>query len=109
MYRKESAMAIIIREIQKVRPGQWEALEAAEPKWAAFEERTGFSRKRKRYRVFSGTEDMNTIVIEFEFDSFTELDAAYKRGEADPEYEVLMEELYQIISSSRVELYTVLD
>lgn len=102
-------MAIIIREIQKVRPGQWGALEAAESKWAVFEERTGFSRKRRRFRVFSGVEDMNTIVIEFEFESLAALDAAYERGEADPEYEELMEELYTIISSSRVELYTVLD
>jgi hypothetical protein len=109
MHREESAMAIIVGEIQNVRPGKWKALEEAEPKWAAFEERTGFSRKRRRFRVFSGVEDMNTVVIEFEFDSLAALDAAYERGEADPEYEVLMEELFTIISSSRVELYTVLD
>ncbi len=102
-------MTIIIREIQKVRPGQWEALEEADARWAAFEARTGFSTKKRRYRVFSGVEDMNTIVIEFEFDSLAALDAAYARGEADPEYQELTEELYSIISSSRVELYTVID
>jgi hypothetical protein len=102
-------MAIIMREIQKVRPGQWEALKEAETKWNAFEARVGFPSGKRRCRVYSGVEDTNTIVVEFKFESLAALDAANKAAEADPEYQELIGELDSIIASNRVELYTVLD
>jgi len=106
---EEGEMAIIMREIQEVRPGQWEASAEAEAKWNAFEARVGFPANKRRCRVYSGVEDTNTIVIEFEFESLAALDAANKRAEADPEYRTLIGELDSVIASNRVELYTLLD
>jgi hypothetical protein len=102
-------MAILIREIQKVRSGQWEALRGAEERWNTFEERVGFPPNKRRSRVYSGLDDTNTVVIEFEFESLAALDAANERAEEDPEYQELLAELETIIASNRVELYTILD
>ena len=102
-------MAILIREIQKVRPGQWEALEAAEERWNRFEARVGFPPNKRRSRVYSGVDDTNTVVVEFEYDSLASLEAANLRAEADDEYQELLSELDTIIASNRVELYTILD
>ena len=96
-------MAIIMRETQKVCPAQWEA------RWNASEARIRSSTSKRRYHVLSGVEDTNTVVVEFEFESLAALDAAYKIGEADLEYQELVGELDSIIASGRVELYTVLD
>jgi hypothetical protein len=102
-------MAILIREIQQVRPGKWEALKDAEKRWNIFEERVRFPRNKRRSRVYSGVDDTNTVVIEFEFDSLAALEAANTRAESDPEYQELLAELETIIASNRVELYTILD
>jgi len=102
-------MTILIREIQNIRPGKWRALEGVEAKWIAFEKRVGFPEKKRRCRVYSGVEDTNTLVVEFEYESFAALEAANERAEADPEYVELLAELDSIVARNRVELYTVLD
>jgi hypothetical protein len=102
-------MAILMREIQKVRPGKWAELEDTEAKWVSFERRVGFPENKRRYRVYSGVDDVNTLVVEFEFESLAALEAANERAEADPEYWQLLEELGPVVESVRVELCTVLD
>lgn len=54
-------MTILMREIQRVRPGKWTDLEAVEAKWVAFEKRVQFPANKRRFRVYSGVEDMNTL------------------------------------------------
>ena len=101
-------MTVLMREVQQVRPGKWGELEEAEAKWVACEKRLEYPQNKKRYRAYSGVENTNTMVIEYEFESLAALEAANHKCEADPEYQDLIAGLDRLIESVRVELYTVL-
>jgi hypothetical protein len=101
-------VAILMREIQKIHPDRWEELEAAEARWAALEKRAGYPDVKKRYRAYSTPDDINTLVIEIEWDSFAAMEAANERLAEDPELEELVAATDQIVQSIRMEFYNVL-
>ena len=102
-------MAILMREIQQIRPDAWEELEAAEASWAAIEKRAGYPEVKKRYRVYSAADDINTLVIEIEWDSFAAMEAANERLAQDPELPDLVAATDTIVQSIRFEFFNVLD
>ena len=78
-------MAILERHIQVLEKGTREAYMEWEKKWEAIETRLGGFPTKKHYRAVAGSYDMNTVVWEREWESFTVMEAAYTRLFADPE------------------------
>jgi len=93
------------RMIQKVFPGKWAELEEIDKRFNAVESRLGFPPK-KRYQCIMGGHDMNTLIIERQWDSLAAMEAVVDKAFADPELQALVEELASIVKSSQVEVYT---
>jgi hypothetical protein len=98
-------MIAVERQIQKVRPGKWAALEEIEEKFAAVESRYGFPPK-KRYQCVFGGHDTNTLIIERQWDSFAAMEAAYEKMFQDAGHKALITEVVEIIESQQIEVYT---
>jgi hypothetical protein len=98
-------MKILQRQIQQVRSGKWEALEEIDARFNEVESRLGFPPNKKRYRCYFGTHDLSTIIVEYEWDSFTALETAYEKAMADPEWQALGVEVESILKSTQMELY----
>jgi hypothetical protein len=97
-------MIVIERQIQKVHPGKWEELEEIDKKINAVEIRVGFPPK-KRYRHIIGGHDLNTLIIERQWDSLAAMEAAIEKIIAEPGHQALGEKLNSIIKSIQIELY----
>lgn len=95
------------RQIQQIRPGKWADLEVIDKKFNAIEGRLGFPPKR-RLRCYVGGHNINTLIIEREWDSLTLMEAAYLKTFADPEWQALGAEFDAIAESTQYELYFVL-
>lgn len=59
---------ILRREVQKIRSGKWEELEELEKKWQELERRAGHPEGKKRYRGMSAPHDLDTMIIEVEWE-----------------------------------------
>jgi hypothetical protein len=97
-------MVVVERLIQQVRPDKWAELEALDKKYNPIESRCGFPAKR-RYRCFMGGDNINTLIIERQWESFAAMEAAYEKALADPEWQALGAEGTSSIESDRHELY----
>ena len=97
-------MVIVERMIQKIYPGKLDTLNEIDKRFDVVEKGLGFPPK-KRYSPVSGTLDLNTIVLEREWESLAAMEEAYTRGFTSPEQQALMAELNDIVESSRIELF----
>jgi hypothetical protein len=97
-----------MREIQKIRPDGWEELEAVEARWAELEKRAGYPDVKRRYRAYATPDDINSLVIEIEWDSFAAMEAANERLAQDPELAEVAAATDPIVLSIRMEFYNVL-
>ena len=101
-------MAILMREIQKIHPDKWEELEKVELKWADLEKRAGYPDVKKRYRAYSSADDLNTLVIEIEWESFAAMESANAKLAEDPALAEVAVATDSIVLSIRFEFFTVL-
>ncbi len=92
------------RMIQKIAPGKWAELEVLDQKYNALEGRLGFPPKR-RMRAILGGLSTDTLVVEREWDSMADLEAATFRRMADPEYAAVEAESVGVIESLTWEIY----
>jgi hypothetical protein len=97
-------MILVERLTQQIRPGKWAELEAIDKKYNTVESRLGFPAKR-RYRCYVGGHNINTLIVERQWESLAAMEAAYEKAFADPEYQALEVESAPIIESAQVELY----
>ena len=102
-------VAVIQRMIQKVVNGQdmeqWEKLDAIDKKFNEIEKKLGFPDNKKRYRCLFGTQDSNTIIIEFQWPSLAKYERTMTKAVLNPEYIKLGNELVGIIESQITEIY----
>jgi hypothetical protein len=98
-------MIVLERQIQQVRQGKWAELEEIDKKFNAVEGRLGFPAK-KRYQCIAGSHDVNTLIVERQWESLAAAEAAYEKALADPEHQQLMQGLEALIKSAQRELYT---
>jgi hypothetical protein len=90
--RKESAMPqYLFRCTQKVAFGKWDDKLEQEKKYLAAETRLGAPAVRQ-YRALIGGDILETYVKEWEYDSLAEMEQAFQRFSADPEWQALGEE-----------------
>ena len=97
-------MIVVERQMQKVRPGKWPELEEIDKKYNAVESRLGFPTKR-RYRCYFGGHDINTLIIERQWDGLAVMETTYERAFADSEWQGLEALSTSIIESVQFELY----
>ncbi|MGC9396080.1 MAG: NIPSNAP family protein [Anaerolineae bacterium] len=97
-------MILVERHVQQLRPDKWEELEALEKKFDAVESALGFPAKR-RYRCYFGGHNINTHIIERQWESMAAMEAAYEKAHADPEWQALGAEGALVIESVQIELY----
>ncbi|HOU11536.1 MAG TPA: hypothetical protein PKZ84_00320 [Anaerolineae bacterium] len=70
----------------------------------AVESRLGFPAKR-RYQCYIGGHNLNTLIIERQWESLAAMEAAYEKAFMDPEYQVVQAESGAVIESVQIELY----
>jgi hypothetical protein len=97
-------MVVVERMIQQICSGKWAELEELTKKYDALESRFGFPLP-KRYRCIVGGHNMNTLIIERQWDSIAAMEAAYEKIMADPEHQALGAETVSIVASGQIELY----
>jgi hypothetical protein len=95
------------RMIQQIRRDKWAALEELDKKYNVVESRMGFPPKR-RYQMIFGRNPTDTLVVEREWESMAAMETVMTKALADPEYQALGVEGYDIIQSVKWELYFVL-
>lgn len=95
---------IIERQIQQVYPDKWAELEAHDQKFNQFEARYGYPPKR-RMRCIIGGHDLNTLIVEREWESVAAMEAASTKAWADPEFAALSAENATIIKRVQIEIY----
>jgi len=98
-------MKILQRQIQQVRPDKWAELEEIDKKFNAVESRLGFPPNKKRYRCYFGGHNIDTLIVEYEWDSLADMEAVYEKAMADPEWQALAAEILSVIESTQMELY----
>ena len=79
-------MKILQRQIQHIHPEKWADLEAIDKRFDAVERRLGFPTNKRRYRCYFGTHDMNTLIVEYEWESLATMEAVLEQAMVDPEW-----------------------
>ena len=94
---------VLERMSQKIYPTKWPELEELDKKYDAIENKHGYPPKR-RYRLFVGGDNTDTLVIEREWESFAAMEAAYEKAFIDPEWQAINAEAAEIIAENQIEL-----
>jgi hypothetical protein len=98
-------MKVLHRQIQHVRSGKWAELEAIDKRFDAVESRLGFPANKRRYRCYFGTHTLDTLIVEYEWESLSAMEAAFEAAMADPEWQALSAEVEGILVDNQMELY----
>ena len=98
---------ILMREVQKIRPGQWEELEEIEKEWQALERRAGYPEGKRRYRGISAPHDLDTLIVEVEWESFAAYEKICAKTALEPGFAELVARTEPLIESMSFEFYTV--
>ena len=98
-------MTVVERLVQHIRQGKWADLEELDKKFDVVESRLGFPAK-KRYQCLAGTHDSSVLIIERQWASLAETEAAYERAVGDAEFQQLIGATVSIVESNRREFYT---
>ena len=100
-------MVIVIhRQIQKIRPGKWDALDEIDKKYDEIEKRLKFpTETKRRLRAMVGTHNTDTLIVEYTWPSMAKMEKILTTALLDPEYQKLGEKLESILESSQWELY----
>ncbi len=97
---------VILRQIQKIYPDKWDELEEIDKKFNEIEKKLGFPDTKKRYRHLMGTHSLNTLIVEYQFQSLAKLEKIMTKAVLDPEYQKLQEKSLSIIEDVQWEIYT---
>ena len=101
-------MIIVERMIQEIYPGKQADLEEIDKRYDAIEVGLGFPPK-KQFWPISGVHAFNTLILERQWASMADMEAAFEKSFANPDIQALNAELAAIVKSSRMELYTPVD
>jgi hypothetical protein len=96
-------MAIIERNVLRLRQGKWDDFVDHAKRWRVLAEKHGFSLTTPS-RYDTGVHPWGTIVIQYHWDSMTEREAKWGRFWADPETQALGEQFDQIYESFHREM-----
>jgi hypothetical protein len=94
---------VLERLTQQIYATKWPDLEALDKKYDAIESKHGYPPKR-RYRLFVGGGSTNTLVIERDWESLADMEAAYEKAFIDPEWQAVSAESSSIIADNQIEI-----
>lgn len=97
---------ILERQVQKIYPGKWDELDAIDKRYDEVEKKYNFPPKRK-YRAYSASADVDTIIIEREWKSMAKYEEAMYKLWGDAEEQKLLKESEKIIKHNHIEFYLV--
>lgn len=89
---------------QKVKSGKRAELDELNKRWRAFDERLGMP-PEKQYSCFTGSHEMNTLLLIREWESLAAMEAGFEKMQADPELAELSAAGGKCIESTQWELY----
>jgi len=98
-------MKVLHRQIQHIRPDKWAELEEIDKRFNAVERRLGFPANKRRYRCYFGTHDINTLIVEYEWESLAAMETVMESAMADSEWQALSAEVTPILQDNQMELY----
>jgi hypothetical protein len=100
----ENAMSKVLERLtQQIYATKWLDLEELDKKYDAIESKHGYPPKR-RYRLFMGGGSTNTLVVEREWESLADMEAAYEKAFIDPEWQAVNAEASIIIADNQLEI-----
>ena len=108
LFSKEQIMVIVERLVQVIAADKWAELEELDKKYAAVEGRLGYPAKR-RLMAQTSPHVSGTVIIERQWNSMAEMEAAYDQAMADAEWQALLSAGAGVVVSNQMELYTVMD
>ena len=97
---------ILVREVSQIHPEKMREAKAVMQSMKPLEDRLGSPPSRSMVDLAG---EYYTLVIETEYPSFAEFEAAMPRVFADPEWQALYSRMRPMIRGGRRELYTLLD
>ena len=98
-------VVIIWRQTQHVKSENWDPLEKLEKKFVEAEKRIGFPVETKtRHRALFGPNGVNTLVIDYKWESMAKMEKVYTKAMLDPEYQKLMDEAFPLVDDSKWEV-----
>jgi hypothetical protein len=106
-HKQEDATMYLERQIQKIRPGQWAALEEIDWRFDAVVNELGFPTKR-RWRTLIGGAGLNALIVEREWDSLSQMEEVQLKAFNDDRLRALNQEAAAIIEDIQIELYMAL-
>jgi hypothetical protein len=96
---------VLWRQVQKIKSDKWDELEKVNKKFNEIEKRLGFPMEtKKRYRLLLGRDGVNTLIVEFQWESMAKMEKVYTKAILDPEYQKLSDEAMPLIEENRWEL-----
>jgi hypothetical protein len=96
---------IIWRQIQKIKADKWDELEKLEKKFLEAEKRLGFpTETKKRYRALFGSDGVNSLIIDYHWDSMAKMEKIYTKAYLDSDYQKLAREALPLIDENRWEI-----
>jgi hypothetical protein len=101
-------MAVLTRHIMKLRQGKWDKFVEFSQKYRVLTDRHGFPTPTI-YRYQSGLHPAHTIVVEYLWESHTEMEATGPKLWADPASEGLGDLFDEAVETWHVEYLTKLD
>jgi hypothetical protein len=101
-------LKVIQRGSMKVTPGKMEEMMGLMKEWTAMVTSMGMDPKKMRsYRRLTGSGDiMNTLVFEYEWNSFAEMATFFEKAYATPEFQKNMQKWSTVLDTHEVEFYT---
>lgn len=94
---------VVERLTQHIYAAKWPEMEELDKKYEAAEKKYSFPPKR-RYRLFAGGDNTNTLVIEREWECLADMEAAYEKAFFDPEWQAANSEASLIIADNQIEI-----
>ncbi|TFG24381.1 MAG: hypothetical protein EU533_02180 [Promethearchaeota archaeon] len=99
-------VSIIWRQTQHIKSENWDPLEDMEKKFLAAEKRIGFPVETKtRHRALFGSNGVNTLVIDYKWESMAKMEKVITKALLDPEYQKLSDQVYPLIEDSKWEIF----
>jgi hypothetical protein len=100
-------MAVLRKLIHKIAHDRWDEVVGLIERYEAVERRYGAPIKRA-YRPIFGPHDVDTLIVEEEWESFAAMEETFPKAVADPDWQKVSADSKSVILTERLEAYTIL-
>jgi hypothetical protein len=102
-------MKVLYRVVQHIYTDKWAELEVYEKEVTELEAKYNFPLEtKKRYRMLSGPDNLDTLNVEYEWESLAAFEAGMEKLMADPSFPEINVKGLPIVKDMSIELFWVL-